>query len=178
MPTMNYQQFLNKIQKKGSKPHRIAHCLGVRDAWKWMRKNKWKYLNPCPQTLYHTIISTVNKHITDILIEGHSVHLPYGMGSIELHSSSPKLERKNGEWKTNYRTDWPKTLKLWYSDEEAMLNHYHVKKQEKIIYYIRYMKTNANYHNKRYYKMRFNRSLIKKLGAALERGRVSAEHKS
>ena len=173
---MEYQEFLNKLQKRGSKPHIITHCLGVRDAWKWVRKNKWKSLKgkSCSHTLYGSIVNEVNKILMEQLLEGHEIELPHKMGSIYLASTPAKIACEGDEIKTNYRTDWLKTLKLWYEDAEACESHKTVKRIQKDILFIKYDKSRANYTNKRFYVFRANRSLVKKVGHAAESRKLSS----
>lgn len=172
----DYQSFLNRLQKRGSKPHKISHCLGARDAWKWVRRNKWEALdgNPCSQSLYGCIIDTVNEILAEHLIDGHEIELPCRMGSIYLASVPAKVAWEGDELKTNYRTDWLKTLRLYYEDEEARSAHKTVKRVQRDIVFIKYDRTKANYTNKRFYVFRANRSLVRRVGEALEDGRAKA----
>ena len=172
----DFQQFLNKLQKRGSKPYKLSHCFGARDAWKWVRKNKWKLLGgvPCDKCLYGKIIDTVHQCMVEMLLEGRIVEFPHQMGSILLASLPAKVYHDGTDWQTTYRTDWKKTLDLWYRDEEARNTHKPIKRIARNIVFIRYQKCNANYHNKRFYSYRANRSLVRKLGAALEAGSVNA----
>lgn len=174
----DYQTFLNKLQKRGSKPHKLSHCLGSRDAWKYIRKNKWKYLggNPCDQSLYSKIISTVNKYLAEQLLEGHTVEFSCNMGSINVASVPSRVYMKEGELVNNYRTDWKKTLDLWYEDEEARNSHKTVKRIQKRIYLIKYNKEEARFHNMRFYSFRANRSLAKTLGREIEKRKIISEH--
>lgn len=175
MPMMTYQRFLNRLQKRGSKPYTIGHCLGVRDAWKWVRRNRWRKLDgsTCSQALYSCIVNTVNQLLVEQLLEGHRIDFPSRMGSLYLASVPARIALEGGKLKTNYRTDWLKTLKLWYEDEEARNSHRTVKRIQKDIVFIRYDKGNANYTNKRFYLFRANRSLVRKVGSALEERKVS-----
>lgn len=174
---MEYQEFLNSLQKRGSKPHHINHCLGSRDAWKWVRKNKWKALGgtPCHQSIYSAIVDTVNKILVEQLLEGHEIEFPHQMGTLKLISAPTKVYVENGELKTNYRTDWKKTLELWYEDEEARNSHKTVKKINSRNYSIKYDKSKARYANRRLYQFRANRSLSKELGRASESRKIIAE---
>lgn len=167
---MDYQAFLNRLQKRGSKPHTIGHCLGTRDAWKWVRKNKWHRLNnkPLSQSLYSSIINTVNQFIIEQLLEGHEIELPNRLGSLYLASVPAKVVYKDGELKTNYRTDWLKTFSLWFEDEEAYNSHKRIKRVQKDIVFIKYDKHKANFINKRFYFFRANRSLVRKVGHTVE----------
>lgn len=172
----DFQDFVGKLQKRGSNRHKIGHCLGTRDAWKWVRKNKWKAVGgeACDAGLYSKIINEVNKNIVESILEGHIIFLPHYMGSIMLASLPTRVFMKDGEIQTTYRTDWKKTLDLWYKDEEARNSHKPIKRITKEIFFIRYQKGEANYHNKKFYNYRVNRSLVEKLGEALERGKINA----
>lgn len=175
--TLSFQEFLNALQKRGSKPHKISHCFGSRDAWKWVRKNHWQSLGgePFDQQLYSKIINMVNLSLVELLLEGHSIEFPYQMGSLILSSLPARIALEGGEWKTNYRTDWKKTLLAWFEDAELMNTHKPVKKIQKEIYFVRFCKRKAVFKQKRFYKFRVNRSLAKKLGAKIESGRMCAE---
>ena len=167
---ITYQEFLSRLQKRGSKPHTITHCLGARDAWKWLRRNKWHKTKgqPVSQSLYSSIIDRVNQLLVEQMLEGHEIELPHRMGSFYLASWPAKVSMKDGELKTNYRTDWLKTLKLFYEDEEARNLHKTVKRIQRDIVFIKWDKRKATFTNRRFYVFRANRSLVKKVGHALE----------
>lgn len=172
-----YQDFLNKLQKRGSKPYKLSKCLGARDAWRWVRRNKWKLLGgkPIDKSQYSAIIDAVHKQIIELLLEGHEVEFPHQMGSLLLASLPASVSWKDGELVTNYRTDWKKTLDVWYKDEELRNTHKPIKRISRSIYFIRYYKKKARYHNRRFYKFRVNRSLAKRLGNTLNERRVETE---
>lgn len=170
-----YQEFVGKLQKRGSKPHKIAHCFGTRDAFSWVRANHWQALGgkPVDKLLYSQIISEIHKVLADMLIDGHEIEFPYQMGCLVLSCTPAKVEYKDGELKTNYRVDWKKTLNYRYQEDPN--GHKLIKRVQPFIYRIKYYKKKATYHNKRFYLFRANRSLIRSMGAAIERGRVNAE---
>lgn len=175
MLTMDYQEYLNKLQKRGSKPYKLNHCLGARDAFHWVRRNKWKATGgiPVDKLLYSQIVSEVHKQLVDMLIDGHEVEFPYKMGSILLTRTPAKAEYIDGEIVTNYRTDWKKTLEYRFNEDRD--GHKRIKRIQPFIYKIRYYKRSANYHNKKFYLFRTNRSVVRTLGAAIERHRMKAE---
>lgn len=177
MPMMEYQEFLHKLQKRGSKAHHIGHCLGTRDAFRWVRKNKWKLLGgqTCDMYLYSKIINSVNLQLIDSLFEGHTVIFPHQMGSLLLVSTEGGVAMEGDEVKTNYKTDWKKTLQYWYEDEEARNSHKTVKCVQNRLYYIHYCKCGARYGNRGFYRFRPNRSLLKKLGKVLAERQVNTE---
>ena len=174
---MDYQEFLNKLQKRGSKPHRLKHCLGSRDAFHWVRKNKWKALGgaPCDKLLYSKIISEVNKQLLEMLLEGHEIEFPYQMGSLLVNRTPAKVRIVDGVIETNYKINWKKTLQFLYEDKEALEEHKRIKNVNPYIYSIRYYKRKAVFLNKRFYYFRINRSLRKKLGLESVRCELPAE---
>jgi hypothetical protein len=168
-----YQEFLNQLQKRGSKPHKISHCLGSRDAFHWVRKNKWKATGgkTVDKQLYSKIVSEIHKVLVESLLEGHELELPYQMGSLILVRTPSKVYYDNGELKTNYRTDWKKTLNYrFYEDPEG---HQLIKHIEPFIYTVKYYKRGARYHNRKFYNFRANRSLLREVRAAMERGKMN-----
>ena len=177
MLTTDYQEFLNKLQKCGSKPYKIKHCLGSRNAWKWVRRNKWKALGGerCDQSLYSQIIDEINKILAEKLLEGHDIELPYQMGNLVLSRVPTRVRIVDGESRNNYRIDWKKTCRYMYEDDEAMMQHKRVKRIEPYIYTIRYYKRRAQFQNRCFYWFRPNRSLVRALGKAIDDGRVRAE---
>ena len=173
----DYDSFLNTLQKRGSKPHHISHCYGSRDAWKWIRKNKWKELDgkPCDQSLYSNVVSYVNQILVEKLLDGHEIVFPYQMGSLRVSSKQTNVTIENGSVKTNCSTDWKRTLEYWYEDEGAREAHKIIKWVQKRLVFIRYYKKAATFKNRRFYSFRPNRSLIKTLGKTYARRAISAE---
>ena len=173
----DYQEWLGKLQKRGSNPYKIEHCLGARDAFHWVRKNKWEALDgrTCDKLLYSRIISTVNKILVEKILEGHRVEFPYQLGHVLLTSTPANVRYVDGELKTNYLTDWKKTLSYMWEDEQARNNHTYVKRVQPFIYKVQYYKGKARYHNRFFYKFRPNRSIVKTMGAAVERQKMNAE---
>lgn len=170
-----YQEFLSDIQKKGSKPHRISHCLGTRDAWRWARKLKWEPTGGLKFTsdIFSRIVDTVNQELAESLMEGHEIELPYQMGNLRLIGIPARVKAENGKITTNYRTDWKKTLECWYADPDMRRQRKLVKRPAKYICSISYLKNTARYRNRRYYSFRANRSLVKALGKRIEEGKVN-----
>ena len=172
-----YEEFVGKLQKRGSKPHRLRHCLGSRDAFHWVRKNKWKATNgkQCDKLLYSRIIHEVHKELVSLMLEGHLVEFPYQMGTLLINCVPAKVFFMDGEYKNNYKVDWKKTLRFLYEDREALEQHRRVKRIVPYIYRIRYYKRSAKYANRRFYSFRANRSFKKLMGSEVEKGRLHVE---
>lgn len=175
----DYQEFLNKLQKRGSKPYKLGHCFGARDAFRWIRKNKWKALDgkPCDKLLYSKIISSVNQELVESLLDGHQVELPHQMGTLLLSRMPSWVKIVDGEVKTNYWTDWKKTLEYMYEDKEAREKHSRIRRINSYIYRIRYSKSSAHFQNRYFYKFRPNRSLKKALQTTVEKQKMYAEQR-
>ena len=169
----DYREFLDKLLKRGSKPHKLSHCLGARDAFHWVRKNHWKATGgtPVDKLLYSQIVSEVHKILVEALIEGHEIEFPYQMGSLVLVRTPSKVFYEDGKLKTNYRTDWKKTLDYRFNEDPE--GHKLIKRIQPFIYTVKYYKRGARYHNRKFYFFRANRSLPKKIGAAVERGKLN-----
>ena len=171
-----YQEFVAKLQKKGSKPHKISHCLGARDAFHWVRKNHWKATGdkPVDKLLYSRIVSEVHTVLVEARREGQEIEFPYQMGSRVLSRTPAKVYYDDdGELKTNYKVDWDRTMDYRYNEDPE--GHQLIKRIQPFIYTVKYYKKGARFHNRKFYHFRTNRSLIRTVGRAVERGKVSAE---
>jgi hypothetical protein len=170
-----YQEFVGKLQKRGSKPHKISHCLGSRDAFMWVRKHDWIATGgkQVDKLLYSQIISEVHKVLVEAFLEGHEIEFPYQMGSLVLTSVPAKVFYEDGELKTNYRIDWKKTLDYRFHEDPE--GHKFIRRVQSLIYGIKYYKKGARYHNRKFYRFRPNRSLVRTVGAAAEKGRLHVE---
>jgi hypothetical protein len=170
---VEYQEFVGKLQKRGSKPHKISHCLGSRDAFHWVRKNHWKATGgkPVDKLLYSQIVSKVHEILVESLLEGHEIEFPYLMGCLVVTRTPAKVFYEGGELKTNYRPDWKKTLEYRFNEDPE--GHKIIKRIQPFIYTVKYYKKGARYHNRKFYHFRANRSLLRKVGAAVERGKMN-----
>ena len=162
------------IKINGPREHKITGSLGVYDAYKWIRKNKWFGKNPITEHNFYSIIRTVNKEIANELLLGNKVILPNKMGTLEIRKSKTSIKFVNGKLYNNLPIDWDKTLKLWCEDEEALKNKTLVKIQEKEVFRVHYNKTRANYNNKSLYKFKVNRDLKKRLKDSIKNGLIDA----
>lgn len=158
---MQYKDFRREVQHFNStRKHKITKSVGVYDAYKWIRKNKWLNIGrPLTEHEFYSIIRKVNLYLADEFILGYNIKLPHKMGQLELRKSNTNISIKNGKVVNNFPIDWDKTLKLWYEDEEAYKNKTLVKIQEKEVYRVYYNKQKANFKNKSFYEFKLNRDL-------------------
>lgn len=172
----SYNDFKKKILKfSDNRKSKIKGSLGVYDAYKWVRKNKWLDIGkPITEHEFYSIIRRVNQYLALNLINGIDVKLPNKMGILELRKYDSSIRIINGKIKTNLPVNWDRTLKLWYEDEEAYKNKTLVKMEEKEIFKIHYNKLRANYNNKSFYDFKVNRELKKRLKNSIKEGKIDA----
>ena len=128
-------EFLNSIKKvKESRSHKVTQSIGVYDAYKWIRKNKWLNIGrPLTEHEFYNIIRRMNNYLAESLILGNDITLPNRMGRLELRKYDVRFSFKDGKVRSNLPIDWDKTLKLWHEDEEAYRDKTLVKIEEKEI---------------------------------------------
>ena len=145
---------LNKPRKQV-----ITNSLGVYDAYRWIRKNNWLNIGQRITTKqFYLIIREINKALVQSFLEGHDIKFPYSMGKLMLVKRKSKLYYKDDLLINNHRVDWNETLNLWNEDKESYESKKLVRGLEDSIFYIIYVKKNATYKNKTYFKFRPMRS--------------------
>lgn len=168
---MSYKEFTDRILKRGSHPYKIGKCLGSRDAWKWVRRNKWEATKGIhySSSIYSSLISLVNKLLIEEVLEGHIVTFPYSMGSLYIRSNPISIKPDGSN---NYGVDWKKTLEWWHEDPSAFKDKKLIKRCNKAILRIFFHK--GGFKNQKYYSFRVNRSLKQALGRLQETSRIKA----
>ena len=172
-----FKEFKRRVRKLTEhRKHKVRNSLGVYDAYKWIRKNKWLNIGKAlTEHEFYSIIRDVNNLISAEISLGKEVKLPNRMGSIELRKYDKSIKiGKDGKVVTNLPIDWDSTLKLWYEDEEAYKNKTLLRIDEKEIYKIVYNKEKANYNNRSFYEFSFNKDLKIRLKRNIKEGLVDA----
>ena len=173
----SYKDFKLAIQGlQNTRTHKITNSLGVYDAYKHIRKNKWFDIGrPLTEHEFYQIIRKVNNYLAEELVNGNDITFPNRMGKLELRkrNSLPVID-KNGSLKVTYAIDWDSTLKLWYNDEEAFNNKTLVKFPEKSIFRVKYNKSTANYENKSFMEFQVNRNIKTRLKQRIKNNEIDA----
>lgn len=174
--SQTYDEFKDSIKKVSShRTHRINNSVGVYDIYKILRKNHWYNIGrPLTEKEFYSIIRTFNKHIADELSKGNDFTLPQRMGTLEIRKYSPKITIKNGKVNAPLPIDWNKTIKLWYEDKEAYSKRILVRSDVKEVFRLIYNKCKADYTNKTFYELKFNREIKKKLKENIKEGIIDA----
>ena len=168
--------FRKKVLKLDKpRQHKVNNSLGVYDAYKWIRKNKWLDIGrPITEHEFYTIIRQVNNLLAENFLKGRDIVLPHRLGTIELRKYEARMSFNNGKLHTNLPIDWDRTLKLWAEDEEAYKEKMLVKVEEKEIFKVFYNKGKANYNNKSFYEFEVNRDLKRRLKQRIKDGLIDA----
>ena len=173
----SYKDFKSAIQGlQNTRTHKITNSLGVYDAYKYIRKNKWFNIGrPLTEHEFYQIIRRINNYLAEELINGNDIIFPNRMGKLELRkrNSLPVIDN-NGNLKVTYAIDWDNTLKLWYEDEEAFNNKTLVKIPERNIFRVKYNKDTANYENKSFMEFQVNRDIKTRLKQKIKNNEIDA----
>lgn len=155
--------------------HRVTNSLGVYDAYKWLRKNKWLNIGrPLTEHEFYSIIRKVNNYLADELVQGKDIVLPHRLGRIEIRKGKPSIRIKDGNVKTDLPIDWDRTLKLWYEDQESFENKTLIKMEEKEVFKVYYNRANSDFNNKSFYEFIINRDIKKRLKQQIKEGQIDA----
>lgn len=172
---MSYEEFKKSIQHTDSRVHKVTNSIGVYDAYKWIRTNKWLNIGrPLTEHEFYSIIRRVNNYLADSFLRGQDIKFPHKMGQLELRKYDARFNIVNGRIKTNLPIDWDRTLKLWYEDEKAYKERTLVKMEEKEIFRVYYNKQLADYNNQVFYEFNVNRELKKRLKQRIKNGLLDA----
>lgn len=173
----SYSDFKSSIMHlQDTRVHKVTNSLGVYDAYKYIRKNKWLNIGKAlTEHEFYQIIRKVNNALAINLSNGEDVVLPNRMGQLELRkrNSLPIID-KNGALKVTYAIDWDSTLQLWYEDESAFNSKTLVKLPERNIFRVRYNKERAVYNNKSFIDFHVNRDIKNKLKQNIKNNNIDA----
>lgn len=162
---IQYDKFrANIIKLNTPKQFKITNSYGNKDAWRWIKKNKWLNIGtPVSLKDFGYIIKSINKYLIERLYKGHDIVFPCRMGKLILFKYFPKVEIKNNRLVTNKPIDWGSTIRLWYDDEEAYKNKTLIRQDYKIMFRVLYSKKCAKYINKSFYHFSVTRTIKKEL---------------
>lgn len=168
----NFRREVLKVNK--SRVHKVKNSLGVYDAYKWLRKNKWLDMEPISEHDFYAIIRAVNKALAKSFLHLGSIKLPLRMGEIILRKYHPSITSQDGKIKTNLPVDWDSTLQLWSEDKESYKKRTLIRLEEKEVFKVLYDKSKALYNNKSFYTLELNRDIKLSLKKQLKNGLLDA----
>ena len=95
---MEQSEFRAQILRlNDSRSHKVSGSLGVYDAYKWIRKNKWLNIgSPISEHDFYSIIRRINNCLADELIKGTDINLPHRLGRLEVRKNAAKYTIKDG----------------------------------------------------------------------------------
>lgn len=159
-----------------SREHKVTNSLGVYDAYKWIRKNKWLNIGQSlKESDFYAVIRGVNDLLADNISNGIEVVFPHRMGKLEVRKKNVTIRKdEKGNIHTNLPVDWDRTLQLWCEDKESMDKKVLVRLEEKELFKVFYNRLNCNYRNCSFYEFNVNRSIKKRLKQNIKAGMVDA----
>ena len=170
------EEFRKRLLKVGI-PHEfeVRNSRGIRDAWKWLRKNKWSLIGqPVSENDFREIVKTINQFLQDQLLDGKDVKLPCGMGIIEVRKKKNKLVSTGSKILAGYPIDWKRTIDLWYEDAESRDKKTLVRRESSERFLILYNKRKSYYFHSSFYKFIPSRPLRHKLKEKIINGAFDA----
>lgn len=169
-------EFRKKVLKVNQpRTHKVTGSLGVYDAYKYIRKNKWLNIGRAlTEHEFYTIIRQINNLLVENFLKGHDIELPHRLGKLELRKYKKRVSIVNGEIYTNLPIDWDRTLKLWAEDKESYDNKLLIRAEERELFKVLYNKSKANYNNKSFYEFDINRDFKRRLKQRIKDGLLDA----
>lgn len=173
---MEYTEFKEQVQKiNKSRIHKVTGSIGVYQAYKYIRKNKWFDIGrPLKEGEFYRIVRKINNYLAEELSRGKEIKLPHRLGTLEIRKRPTRMAIVNGKLVTSLPIDWDKTLQLWYEDKEAFDNKTLVRIETEEVFKVYYNKQSANYNNKSFYEFKPNRELKRRLSKYAREGYLDA----
>ena len=173
---MSWIEFRNQVLKVNEpRTHKVSGSLGVYDAYKWIRKNKWLNIGtPISEHAFYSIIRGVNNQLAEELLKGADINLPHSLGRLEVRKYAASVTIREGKVVTNLPIDWDRTLKLWYEDDKAYQDKTLIKQEETELFKVYYNRNKAIYQNKAFYEFTLNRDIKIRLKQKIKEGKLDA----
>ena len=163
---MELYEFRKRIVRAEEKKHhfKVTNSNGTKEAWRWIKKNKWLDLGqPITELQLGKIIKAINNTLQDQLLDGKDVTFPNRMGRLEIRKFQAKIEYTDNKVITNLPVDWKRTIELWWEDVESFDTKALVRYETLTRFAIYYNKSLANFENKSFYRFVPIRPLKKRL---------------
>lgn len=152
------------INSKKKHHFKVTNSNGIREAWRWIKKNKWLDIGQSITELeLGKIIKTINNSLQDQLLEGRDIIFPHRMGRIEVRKYNTSVKFKNGKLVINKAINWKDTLQFWKEDKEAYKERILIRYDADEGFIIYYNRRPATYNNKIFYQFIPTRTFKKKL---------------
>lgn len=148
---------------KETRQHKVISHYGIKDYYAFYRSNG----GLVDFKTYRGIIDNFNEAIADVIVNNeYTFKLPAYMGTISVVKKKNKVRlNKDGKMRISFPINWKATMDLWNKDAKAKENktliRYENKHTNQHSFSFKYSTWHANYINKSYYTMQFNRQKLK-----------------
>lgn len=113
---------------------------------------------------FSKILRGVCQLIGDYLLEGNLVTLPFKLGVLGVEVTKHKSYfDEEGKFVNTAPVHWGNTNKLWDSDPEAKANKVLIRCENTNIYYLKYYKSKARFHNRKFISFKTCRTMRAKM---------------
>lgn len=116
---------------------------------------------------YNLILQLFFKFLSNKIIQGVDIRLPFGIGMLGVRGCKPKLTIDDNNNIKNITPDWKATKELWETNEKAKLEKYVVPNSNEhsdgIRYKLKWFKRNSLILNKNVYTFRLSRENKRKI---------------
>lgn len=171
----DFNDFRRRVLKiNGKRNHNITNSMGVRDAYRWCRKNKVFKDKAVSTKDFYGIVRTVNNLFAEELKQGRDVRFPQRMGQLEVRKYNTYVKFVDGKVHTNRGVNWKATLELWNKDEEARESKLLIRSEDKKAFSIFYNRHVGEFNNKYIIQFKPNRALLCELNNLAKEGMLDA----
>lgn len=155
----DFEQFSTEIRKatgprgRGNRPDITYNLM---DGYEYYReKVPLGGKNRVGRAMFCKIISEMNLAVMNEVINGKTIALPAGFGTLSIEKQSTKMWiDDNGKLQATKPVNMRETLKLWHEDEEARLKKTFVRYDEEFVFRITSHRKNVGFTNMRYIRFR------------------------
>lgn len=164
--------FRRKVLKlNGPRKHKASNSNGIKEAWRWIKKNKFFDEKPFTELQLGQVVKLMNDVILKDVAMCRDIQLPY-IGTLKVIKKERVYKKENGKTVTNLNISWDKTLKLWESDEQSYKDRILVYEESDYVYHIKLFWSGI--HNRSLYKFFPSLELKRTLKSNIEAGNTDA----
>lgn len=158
----NNETFFEFLSKIHSRPRNgKGYSVFSREIIRKIQKED-KYFRKVKDNVFSKVIRRINELYSDkLFIEG-TLTFPYNMGHLTIFYFKDFNPSKT-------KINFPKTLRYWYENEQAMKDNITVKLMNSECFKIMYNSGGNTFHNRQYYMFAVSNTLKKKLHSRIKR---------
>lgn len=132
-------EFRHEVLKlNGSRKHKTTNSNGIKEAWRWLKKNKFFGEEPFTEAILGKVVKEFNTEVFNSVVLGKDCTLPY-LGTLKVIKKERFYTKDGNKVITNLGVDWDRTLKLWESDSKSYKEKKLIYSESNYIYHIKFV---------------------------------------